>query len=51
MQLLCIFTELIAFFRISCILPFFYPNFCSNFAVAFGTWVAMADNLRRRGFR
>ena len=23
----------------------------SNFALAFGTWVAMADSLRRRGLR
>ena len=23
----------------------------SNFALAFGTWVAMADTLRRRGLR
>ena len=32
MQLLRFFSYSIAFFRISCILPFFYPIFSSNFA-------------------
>ena len=35
MQLLCIFTELIAFFSDFVHFTFFYPNFCSNFAPQF----------------
>ena len=35
MQLLCIFTELIAFFSDFMHFTFFYPNFCSNFAPQF----------------
>ena len=35
MQLLCIFTELIAFFSDLVHFTFFYPNFCTNFAPQF----------------
>ena len=46
MQLRWFFSTLMHFFRISCILPFFYPNFSSNFAPQFKI-IARSSHVHR----